>query len=72
MVGDYISGSFSGGTAHPVFAVANAPVGGVFDEAMYSTVSGLLGTGVVAAGGESPVPNASPDHPPRTEPLTVR
>jgi hypothetical protein len=72
MVGDYISGSFAGGTTHPVFAVANAPIGGVFDEAMYSTVSGLLKAAVVAAGGEEPVPNASSDHPPATEPLTVR
>jgi hypothetical protein len=72
MVGDYISGSFAGGTNHPVFAVANAPVAGLFDEAMYSTVSPLLGTGAVAAGGETPVPNASSDHPTPTEPLTVR
>jgi hypothetical protein len=34
MVGDYISTSFSGGTPHPVFAVANAPSGGTFDEAI--------------------------------------
>jgi hypothetical protein len=72
MVGDYISGSFAAGTTHPVFAVANAPVGGVFDEAMYSPASGLLGTGLVAAGGELPVPNASSDHPLPTEPLTAR
>jgi hypothetical protein len=72
MVGDYISGSFAGGMTHPVFAVANAPAGGVFDEAMYSTGSGLLGTGVVAAGGDKPVPNASSDHPPATGPLTIR
>jgi hypothetical protein len=36
MVGDYISSSFAGGSAHPVFALANAPSGGVFDEAMYT------------------------------------
>jgi hypothetical protein len=32
MVGDYTSTSFSGGTAHPILAVANAPVGGVYNE----------------------------------------
>lgn len=37
MVGDYISTSFAGGVAHPVFAVANAPSGSVFDEAIYTT-----------------------------------
>jgi hypothetical protein len=41
MVGDYISTSFSAGTAHPVFAVATAPVGSVFNEAMYTPASGL-------------------------------
>jgi hypothetical protein len=41
MVGDYISTSYSGGKAHPVFAVAKAPSGGLFDEAMYSPTSGL-------------------------------
>jgi hypothetical protein len=42
MVGDYISTSFgSDAKAHPSFAVANAPTGSVFDEAIYTTASGL-------------------------------
>jgi len=41
MVGDYISCSYANGTAHPVFVVANAPSGSVFDEAMYSPTTGL-------------------------------
>lgn len=42
MVGDYISTSFADGQlAFPVFAVANAPSGGVFDEAMYTVSGGL-------------------------------
>ena len=45
MVGDYISTSFAGGKAYPVFAVANAPSGGVFDEAMYVPTGGLQITG---------------------------
>jgi hypothetical protein len=37
MVGDYMSTSFAGGPlAFPVFAVAKAPTGGVFDERTYS------------------------------------
>jgi hypothetical protein len=41
MVGDYISTSFAGGSAHPVFAVANAPTGSTLDEAMYTPAGGL-------------------------------
>ena len=41
MVGDYISTSYSGGTAHPVFEVANPPNGSVFDEATYTPTTGL-------------------------------
>jgi BNR repeat protein len=41
MVGDYISTSFSNGSAHPVFAVASAPVGGLFNEAMFTPTMGL-------------------------------
>ena len=50
MVGDYISTSFAGGTAHPVFAVANAPTAGGSDcatatpncdQALYTPSSGL-------------------------------
>ena len=41
MVGDYISTSFAGGKAYPVFAIATAPRGGVFNEAMYTISGGL-------------------------------
>lgn len=48
MVGDYMSTSWSGGSAHPVFAVARPPSGGVFDEAIYTSKTGQpAGTGVV-------------------------
>jgi hypothetical protein len=36
MVGDYISSSFTRGGVRPVFAVASAPSGGLFDEAMFT------------------------------------
>ncbi len=41
MVGDYISTSFSGAPAYPAFALANAPSGGLFDEATYTVKGGL-------------------------------
>lgn len=49
MVGDYISTSFAGGMAHPVFAVAAAPSGIVFNEAMYTPAAGLAATAGTAA-----------------------
>jgi hypothetical protein len=46
MVGDYISTSFNTtGTAHGVFAVATAPSGTVFNEAMFTTSSGIASGG---------------------------
>ena len=63
MVGDYISTSYSGGTAHPIFTLASAPSGSVFNEAMFTPAAGLFsGAAVVNAGGEHPVPNAASDH----------
>jgi hypothetical protein len=41
MVGDYESTSFSGGLAFPVFAVAHAPSGSLFDEAMNTVAGGF-------------------------------
>ena len=62
MVGDYISTSISSdGKAHSVFAIATAPVGGVFDEAMYAPVAGMpLGMGKplpATTGAEHSTPN---------------
>jgi hypothetical protein len=63
MVGDYISTSYSGGTAHPVFTLASAPSGSVFNEATFVPLAGLFsGAAVVTAGGEQPVPGAASDH----------
>jgi hypothetical protein len=46
MVGDYISTSFgSNGLAHGFFAVANAPTGAVFDQALYTNTTGWSVTG---------------------------
>jgi hypothetical protein len=40
MVGDYISTSYSGGAAHPVFAAATAKTT-IFHENMFTPASGL-------------------------------
>jgi len=63
MVGDYISTSYSGGTAHPVFTLASAPSGTIFNEATFTPSSGLFsGASVVTAGADQPVPGAASDH----------
>jgi hypothetical protein len=49
MVGDYISTSISSGVAFPVFAVANANSGAVFDEATYTVNGGLTVQGGASA-----------------------
>lgn len=41
MVGDYISTSWSGGAARPVFAIGRPPGDAAFDEAIYTTTVGL-------------------------------
>ena len=41
MVGDYISTTINGGKAFPVFAVAPAPSGSTFNEALYTVAGGL-------------------------------
>jgi hypothetical protein len=73
MVGDYISTSFAGGTAHPAFAVATAKSGTTFNEATDSTASGLAiaaGNFAVTSSGDHPVPNAASDHAAPSAPIT--
>src|SRR5262249_27965101 len=83
MVGDYISTSFSGGTAHPIIAVASVPTGGSdcatvatanCTQPMFAPSSGLSAAAGVAtpAGREQPVPNAASDHPEPVAPATHR
>lgn len=51
MVGDYISSSFgSDGNAHPAYAVASAPSGGVFNQPLFTST--LTPTGGAAAASE--------------------
>ncbi len=68
MVGDYISTSFLGGTAHPVFAVASAPAGTVLAESMDTPSAGLG-----APGGSTPVISSATAAvaPPKTNPSDI-
>jgi hypothetical protein len=74
MVADYISTSFAGGTAHPAFAVAKAPLNGqAFNQGTYSPTSGLAiaaGNFAVTSGGDHAVPDAASDHAAARAPLT--
>lgn len=73
MVGDYISSSYSGGTAHPIFTLATAPSGSVFNQAMYAPSTGLSsGAAVVTAGADQPVPGAASDHAAPQSPIVTR
>ncbi|MFC4907672.1 sialidase family protein [Actinomadura gamaensis] len=70
MVGDYISTSIAGGRAWPVIAVANAPAGGTFDEAMYVPAGGLAVTGGARASAVTPLVTSG--HQPPTTVTTRR
>jgi hypothetical protein len=73
MVGDYISTSYVGGTARPVFARASAPSGTTFSQFMFAPSSGLFsGAAVVTAGADQPVPGAASDHAAPQSPITYR
>jgi len=74
MVGDYISTSYVNGKAHPVFSVASANSGTVFNEAMFTSNSGLSQSEQNQqsramkrfAVRQDEVVSFSSDHPPRT------
>lgn len=70
MLGDYISTSFAGGTAHPVFPVANPPSGALFDVAMYSPVTGLPAVANGPAVGASAAEETAPIAPPPAGPAS--
>ena len=64
MVGDYISSSFAGGRAYPVFANASAPTGLTFHEAMFTVVGGVtIGDGNLFASGDGVVVSSQPTAP---------
>lgn len=68
MVGDYIAAAFAGGKAFPVIASARANSGTVFDEAIFTTTSGLRALQAQVfthVAHEHALPQAHSDHPPR-------
>ncbi len=73
MVGDYISTSYVGGTARPVFTLAAASSGTTFSQFMYAPATGLLsGAAVSTAGADQPVPGAASDHAAAEAPIVHR
>jgi hypothetical protein len=65
MVGDYVSTAYSGGKAFAIFAAAKASSGTIFDEAIYTTTTGLSAaqhSAVFTSAAEQPVPKAHSDH----------
>jgi len=73
MVGDYISTSvLPGGRAWPTIAVAAAPSGGLFDEAMYVPTGGLAVTGGTARSSAAGAVVAGPTQAARTAPAVSR
>jgi len=73
MVGDYISTSFANGTAHPVYARAQAPSGGLFNEWVATSNVGLGATADVGAAAVGPdVAVSGSDHDRSTTPAARR
>jgi hypothetical protein len=73
MVGDYISTSYAGGTAHPAFTLATAPTGSTFHQFMYAPSAGLSSeAAVMTAAGEQPVPDVASDQAALQSPVARR
>jgi hypothetical protein len=66
MVADYAAVGFGGGKAFPIFALAQAPTGSLFHQAIYTTAAGLAPDAPeleqLSSAGDLPVPNAKSDH----------
>jgi hypothetical protein len=66
MVADYAAIGFGGGKAFPIFALAQAPTGSLFHQAIYTTAAGLAPDAPeleqLSSAGDLPVPNAKSDH----------
>jgi hypothetical protein len=71
MVADYVATVYpAGGRAFPIWAQAYAPVGSLFQEAIYTSSFGYTQDEVLApqmsSAGEKPIPGIKSDHPART------
>jgi hypothetical protein len=72
MVGDYISTSYSGNNAFPIYASATAPVGGIFNENMFTTpvaAGSLIGGRPASSAGAHPF---APQHQPAGPRVTAQ
>jgi len=70
MAADYVATVFpGGGRAFPIWSQAFAPVGGMFQQAIYTTSFGFtrdeMTEPAMSSAGEHPIPGIKSDHPPR-------
>jgi len=70
MVADYVATAFpAGGRAFPIYSLAFAPVGGVYQQAIYTASFGYsmdeMQQAPVSSAGEHPIPGIKSDHPAR-------
>jgi hypothetical protein len=72
MVGDYISASFANGLAHGVFEVATANNGTVFNEATFTTSTGLSAASSAAIAADRPFVYGEGNHATPATPATWR
>jgi hypothetical protein len=73
MFGDYISTSVpSGGNAYPILAIASAPTGSTFNQAMFVPSGGLAVTGGASTAAATNVVTPAAPAPTATAPLTAR
>jgi hypothetical protein len=69
MVADYVATAFpAGGRAFPIYSLANAPVNGLYQQAIYTSSFGYTMDEMetpVSSLGEQPIAGIKSDHPPR-------
>jgi hypothetical protein len=71
MVADYVATVFpAGGRAFPIYALAFAPTGGLFHQAIYTssygyTLAEMTDQMMMSSAGEKPIPGIKSDHPMR-------
>lgn len=71
MVADYVTTVYpAGGRAFPIYSLAFAPVGGLFQQAIFTSSYGYTQDEMleqpVSSAGDKPIPGAKSDHPMRT------
>ena len=68
MVADYVTVSYAGGKAFPIFVVAKAKSGSLFSQAVFTSASGIAapaaGAAEFSSAHDRPIPGAKSDHGP--------